>query len=103
MKTWVPGSVLSRSVTCHRPRLASRVRGVRAVTGTPENTRLVLEAQATDSVSGETLAKVVRAGTGETLKKVKEARVVTLESVKPLIDEWAEAATETIPTYIKAK
>jgi hypothetical protein len=76
---------------------------VRGVSGTPEEARLVLEVQAVDSVSGETLLKSVRIGTGETLKKVEGQRVVTLEAVKPLIDRWAEGAGAAVTTYIQAK
>ena len=76
----------------------------RGVSGTPEEAKLVVEARATDSISGATLMKVVRVGTGEGLKKNTEGeRVISLESVKPLIDRWAEAVAKTATTFVKAK
>jgi hypothetical protein len=76
----------------------------RGVSGTPEEAKLVVEAKATDSISGATLMKVVRVGTGEGLKKnTGGERVISLESVKPLIDRWAEAVAKTATTFVKAK
>jgi hypothetical protein len=76
----------------------------RGVSGTPEEAKLVVEAKATDSMSGATLMKVVRVGTGEGLEKNTEGeRVISLESVKPLIDRWAEAVAKTATTFVKAK
>jgi Protein of unknown function (DUF3313) len=76
----------------------------RGVSGTPEEAKLVVEARATDSLSGETLIKVVRVGTGEGLKKNAEGeRVISLESVKPLIDRWAEEVAANVTTFVKAQ
>ena len=76
----------------------------RGVSGTPEEAKLVVEAKATDSISGATLMKVVRVGTGEGLEKnTGGERVISLESVKPLIDRWAEAVAKTATTFVKAK
>jgi Protein of unknown function (DUF3313) len=76
----------------------------RGVSGTPEEAKLVVEAKATDSSSGATLMKVVRVGTGEGLEKnTGGERVISLESVKPLIDRWAEAVAKTATTFVKAK
>jgi hypothetical protein len=83
----------------------------RGVAGTPEEAKIVVEAEVTDSVSKEILLKVVRAGTGEELKKTpqetqegkKEIREVTLDSVKPLIDKWAEGVAEGATQFVKPK
>ena len=76
----------------------------RGVSGTPEEAKLVVEAKATDSISGATLMKVVRVGTGEGLEKnTGGERVISLESVKPLIDRWTEAVAKTATTFVKAK
>ena len=76
----------------------------RGVSGTPEEAKLVVEARATDSVSGETLIKVVRVGTGEGLKKnAAGEREISLESVKPLIDRWAEEVAANATTFVRAQ
>ena len=49
---------------------------------------MFLEAEMTDSVSGERLGLAVRRGTGQRLKKTQESgREVTLESIQPLLDQ----------------
>lgn len=65
--------------------------GHAAVQGRPERATLYLEAETTDSVSGERLAIAVREGSGERLPKMSDDRIVTLESVKPVLDSWFEA------------
>ena len=72
--------------------------GQAAVQGRPKQAALYLEAQMTDSVSGERLAIAVRGGTGERLKNLREEAgpTVSLESVKPLLDQWANAYTEFV-------
>lgn len=71
--------------------------GHAAAQGRPEKAVLYLEAQMVDSVNGERLAVAVREGTGERLKKLKQSgRTVTLDSVKPLLDRWAEAYADFV-------
>lgn len=67
--------------------------GARAAAGAhPEDATLLLEAELTDSINGERLAVAIRSGTGERLKSMRQSgSVVTLESVKPLLDAWAKA------------
>jgi hypothetical protein len=78
--------------------------GNRAVTGTPQQARLLIEAVAVDSVSGERLMMQVRQGTGEELKKIATGtRVLTLDAIKPLIDNWAEASAQGVNKLVKAK
>jgi hypothetical protein len=76
----------------------------RGISGTPEEAKLVVEARANDSVSGVTLMKVVRVGTGEGLEKnAAGERMITLESVKPLIDRWAEAVSANATKFVRAR
>ena len=79
------------------------VMGKRAISGQTEEAHLVIEAQGTDSVSGETLLKVVRSGEGEELNKVEGQRILTLEAIQPLIDKWAEGIAAQTTTFVKAK
>lgn len=77
--------------------------GTRAVAGQPEEARLVIESRGTDSISGETLFKGVRIGTGDSLRKVEGKRVVELEDVKPLIDKWARGVSAQVTSMAKAR
>jgi hypothetical protein len=77
--------------------------GTRAVTGTPENTRIATEGKVIDSVSGKPLMKAVRIGTGENLEKLRGQRMVTLESVKPVLDSWIKGVADNAGNYVKAK
>lgn len=66
--------------------------GQAAVSGRPQEAALYLEAEMSDSISSERLGIAVRKGTGERLKAVRESGTeVTLESLKPLLDRWADA------------
>lgn len=75
----------------------------RAASGTPERARLVAETEVRDSVTGELLGLKVRAGTGERLAEIGEQKVITLETVKPILDEIAEHGFEDAPKYIQTK
>lgn len=77
--------------------------GTRAVIGQPEEARLVIESRGIDSVSGETLFKGVRIGTGDTLRRIEGKRVVEFEDVKPLIDKWARGVSAQVTALAKAK
>lgn len=76
---------------------------LRTATGTPERAFIVIEAEATDSVTGELLAERMRLGTGERLSKVAGQQVITLEAVKPTLDEMADAAFPELAKYVKPK
>ena len=67
--------------------------GARAAAGAhPYQATLFLEAELTDSIKGERMAIAIRGGKGERLQKIrKSGSTVTLESVKPMLDDWAEA------------
>lgn len=76
----------------------------RGVEGTPQEAKLMVESKVADSVSGETLMKGVRVGTGEGLQKNPSGqRVVTLDSVKPIIDRWAKEVAASATTYVRAR
>lgn len=75
----------------------------RAASGTPERARLVVETEVRDSVTGELLGLKVRVGTGERLAEIGEQKVITLETVKPILDEIAEHGFEDAPKYIQTK
>jgi uncharacterized protein YbjT (DUF2867 family) len=75
----------------------------RAATGTPQQAFIVIEVEGTDSVSGELLAQRLRVGTGERLARVADQRVITLDTVKPLLDELAAAAFPELAKYVKPK
>lgn len=76
---------------------------MRAATGTPQRAFIVVETEATDSVTGELLGERVRVGTGERLASIAGQQVVTLETVKPLLDELAAAAFPNLSNYVKPK
>jgi Protein of unknown function (DUF3313) len=76
---------------------------IRTATGAPQRAFIVLEVEATDSVTGELLGERVRAGTGERLSKVAGQQVITLDAVKPMLDEMADAAFPELARYVKPK
>ena len=75
----------------------------RAATGTPQRAFIVSEVEGTDSVTGELLGMRVRVGTGERLARVAGQQVITLDTVKPLLDELAAGAFPELAKYVKAK
>ena len=74
-----------------------------AATGAPQQAVIVFEVEGTDSVTGELLAMRVRVGTGERLARTGGQQVVTLDSVKPLVDELAGVAFPELATHVKPK
>ena len=75
----------------------------RAATGTPQRAFIVAEFEGTDSVTGELLGKRVRVATGERLAKVAGQQVITLDTVKPLLDELAVGAFPELAKHVKPK
>ena len=75
----------------------------RAATGTPQRAAIVVEVEGTDSATGQLLAQRIRLGTGERLKVVGEKNVITLETIKPLLDEMAGQAFPELQKYVKAR
>ena len=75
---------------------------VRAATGgAPQRTFIVVETEATDSVTGELLGQRVRVATGERLPAGQS--VVTLDSVKTLLDALASQAFPELANYVRPK
>ena len=75
----------------------------RAAAGAPQRAFIVTEVEGTDSVTGEVLAQRVRVGTGERLAKVGNQQVITLDTVKPLLDELAAGSFPELAKYVKPK
>jgi hypothetical protein len=75
----------------------------RASMGTPQRAFLVVEVEGTDSVTGELLAQRIRVATGERLANTAGQKVITLDAVKPLLDEMAAGAFPTMERYVKPK
>ena len=74
-----------------------------AATGAPQQAFIVFEIEGTDSVTGELLAMRVRVGTGERLARVGGQPVITLDTVKPLVDEFSGIAFPELATHVKPK
>ena len=77
----------------------------RAAAGTPQRAFIVIETEGTDSVTGELLGMRVRVGTGERLARARvgDQNVITLEAMKPLLDELAEGAFPELAKHVKPK
>jgi len=75
----------------------------RAATGEPQRAFVVVEVEATDSVTGELLGMRTRVGTGSGLARVGGKEVITFEDVKPLIDELAAAAAPDLHKFVKER
>ncbi len=74
-----------------------------ATGGAPQRAFILVEVEGSDSVTGELLAQRVKVGTGERLKSVKSEGPLTLEDVKPLLDELAAQSFPEMAKYVKAK
>ena len=73
------------------------ITGTRAAAGQhPHEAKLFLEAEITDSVSGERLGLAVRSGTGERVAKIQEGHDINLDALKPLIDQWIKVFVDYI-------
>src|SRR5258705_8721790 len=86
--------------------IALIVTGVKAAAqgGLPVDATIAFENEAVDSVTNESLYRVVRGGTGERISKSDAGKYnLTADSLKPLIDKWATNAAQKITKYIKAK
>ena len=72
--------------------------------GRPEDARIFVEVEVQDSMTGGRLLLAVREGTGEKLKQATSGgKMVTLDSLKPVIDKWVDAAAAGATQFIKAK
>jgi len=71
--------------------------------GPAQRAFIVAEVEATDSVSGQLMGMRVKTGTGERLAKIGDKDAITLQTVKPLLDEMAGQAFPELGKYVKAK
>jgi hypothetical protein len=76
---------------------------LRTATGTPQRAFIVIEAEGTDSVTGELLGERVRIGTGERLAQVASVQVMTLDTLKPFLDDLAGSAFPELAQYVKPR
>ena len=70
-----------------------------AASGSPHKAKIFVEAEATDSVTGERLLAAVREGTGDTFDGEK----VTVDSLKPLLGKWMAGAVNEVPKFVAPK
>jgi hypothetical protein len=75
-----------------------------ATGGAPQQPTIVVEIEVTDSMSGELLAPRVRFSTGEQrLAKIEEKDVITLETVRPLLDNLAGQIYPDLQAHVKPR
>ncbi|WP_139310433.1 DUF3313 domain-containing protein [Photobacterium proteolyticum] len=80
--------------------IALALAGVSTATGSrSQMVEIFLEAELTDSLSGERLAAAVRKGFGEPVENKDEQ--VELENVRPVLDGWARSAVNLLKATIK--
>ena len=61
-----------------------------------------MEVEVTDSVTGERLAVAVREGTGEKIKGGSQDKV-TLQTVKPLVDQLAASGATVLASSMQGR
>ncbi|WP_087135591.1 DUF3313 domain-containing protein [Caballeronia arationis] len=76
---------------------------LRTATGKPERAFIVVEVEGTDSTTGELLGQRVRVGIAERLARVASRQVITLDTLKPLLDELSAGAFPELANYVKLK
>ena len=69
----------------------------------PQAAFVVIESEVTDSVTGELLAEQARVGSGQRLKKIGGKDEITLDTVRPLLDELAAGALPDLERFVKAR
>jgi hypothetical protein len=75
----------------------------RSVRGTPQRAFIVAESEASDSVTGELLALRIRVGTGDRIAPLAGQKVITLQAIKPLLDEMAAGVYPNLGQYVRTK
>jgi hypothetical protein len=73
--------------------------------GAPQRAFIIVEVEGTDSVTGELLAQRIRVGSGEglKLKELGPNDPITMDVVKPLLDQMAGQAFPELQKYVKTK
>ena len=75
----------------------------RAASGTPQRAFIIVETEVADSETGNLLGSKVKVGTGEKLAEISQTDPITLEMLKPLLDELATNALPELSKYVKPK
>lgn len=70
-----------------------------AATGKPEEAKIFVESEVSDSVTGVRMMSAVRSGAGKSFTPSPSASVV--DSLKPLIDEWIKGAAADAPKMVQ--
>jgi hypothetical protein len=73
--------------------------------GLPQDPKVALELEITDSLTQAPLLLMVRGGSDRALRaaQVDPRQPLSLETLKPLFDHWAESAAEQAVVYIKPR
>lgn len=72
--------------------------------GRPQDAKIAIETEVTDSVTNEVLYAAVRGGTGKEIGTSREAQGgVRLDSLKTLIDTWTTGASQEIVNYVSVR
>ncbi|MYZ45633.1 DUF3313 domain-containing protein [Schauerella aestuarii] len=72
--------------------------------GRPQMASIAIENHVTDSTTNVLLFASVRGGTGEQIKSASQgAPTVQPDDLKPLIDQWTDAAAGEVAKYVKSK
>lgn len=75
-----------------------------AATSTPEQAKLSIETELTDSVSGVRMMSAVRTGVGEGLRpSSNNSGKFAVDSLKPMLDEWGKFVAAEAPKYVQGK
>ena len=75
----------------------------RAVAGTPQRAFIVVESEATDSLTGALLGQRIEVGTGARLAPLAGEKVITLDTIRPLLDELTAAAYPNLAQYVRTR
>jgi Protein of unknown function (DUF3313) len=78
----------------------------RATAGNPYQGALRLETEVTDSMTGERLLVGVRDGVGEALGRARndaQAPILTVDSIKAVVDKWADGASDNAADWLAKK
>ena len=73
-----------------------------AAKGTPEQGKLFIESELTDSVTGVRMMSAVRSGVGDALRPSTDASgKLAVESLKPMLDKWGQAVATEAPKFVQ--
>lgn len=79
--------------------------GRNAVEGKPEESKLFVEIEVTDSVTGQRMMSAVRSGSGEQFrpKTDQSGQMSVVDSLKPMIDKWVKGAVADAPKFVQGR